>query len=123
MNASGEEMVKISRVFMLSLTVVGILIALTHPKLLWLSLIYGSLASAGFFPFIFSVYFRNIPPKALILSICLALIVGLPMSIYANILENTDLIVYSALLSFFIGLPVCLIGVMVGERGLSKVKK
>ncbi len=111
-DASGDEIVKISRTFMLTFTVVGIAITLTQPKLLWLSLIYGSLASAGFFPIVFGAYSENIPPKALIWSICLAIVIGLPLSIYANILEDTNLIVYSALFSFFIGLPICVLGVL-----------
>lgn len=112
-DSSEEEMVRVTRTFMVMFTVIGVMIALTHPKLLWLFLAYGSLASAGFFPVLFSTYFKNISSKALVISIFSAILIGLPFSIYANILEDSNLIVCSALFSFFIGLPICLIDVTI----------
>ncbi len=108
---SKDQLLKVSRNFMLGFTAFGTSISLLEPKLLWLSLIYGSLAGAGFFPLLFSVYSKNISSKALSVAILTSLIIGLPFSIYANIIENTDLIVASSLLSVILGLVILVLAI------------
>jgi SSS family transporter len=107
---SSEQLLKVSRRLMLVFTIIGTALALLQPKLIWLSLIYGSLAGAGFFPLLFSLYARKISAKTLSFAIIISLVSSIPFSIYANINENTDLIVASALLSVFSGLLVLLFG-------------
>lgn len=106
--ASDKSLLKFSRLTMLIMSLIGTGIALLKPKLLWIFLIYGALASAAFFPTILSVFWDRLTKKGAFWSIIISIGIGLPLSIYANIKEDTDLIVLSAVVSFFIGLIICL---------------
>ena len=104
-----EKLLSTSRNFMLGFTIIGTAIALLEPKLLWLSLIYGSLAGAGFFPLLFSVYSDKVNGNNLTIALLLSLVLSIPFSIYANVTENTNLIVASSILSIAIGLLALMI--------------
>ena len=106
--SSYETLLKVGRFSMFLLAVVGVAIALFQPKLLWVFLIYGALASAAFFPAFLSIYWKKLSAQGAMWAIILSLVLGLPLSIYANIKEDTNLIVLSAVLSVAIGLIVCL---------------
>lgn len=107
--ADDKKLLSVSRKIMLLMAVIGTGIALLQPKLLWLFLIYGALASAGLFPTVLSLYWNRLTAKGAFWAVTLSLILGLPLSIYANIVESTHLIVLSAVLSVAVGLVVCLI--------------
>jgi Na+/proline symporter len=109
-NPSDKDLLKVSKRFMLGFTIAGTLVALLQPKLLWISLIYGCLSGAGFLPLLFSVYSRKIQARILSLAILISLLSALPFSIYANINENTVLIVASSVLGVLSGLLVLLTG-------------
>ena len=109
-NASSRILLKVSRTLMIAMAVIGTVIALLQPKLLWVFLIYGALASAALFPTIFSLYWDRLEKNAAFLAVALSLVIGLPLSIYANVVENVNLIVLAAVLSATIGLVVCLVG-------------
>lgn len=107
--ARPEMILKVARIFMLVTTIIGTLIALMNPKLLWVFLIYGALASSALFPTILSVYWSRLTGKGAFWAFLLSVLIGTPLSIYANVSENTNLIVIAAILSVLIGLIVCLI--------------
>ena len=108
-NANDKNLLRISRWFMIYMAMIGTGIALLQPKLIWVFLIYGALASSAFFPTIFSLFWDRLNSNGAFMAISLSLIIGLPLSIYANLTENTTLIVVSSILSVGIGLFVSLI--------------
>ena len=108
-NAKYEVLLKVGRISMLMLAISGVCIALFQPKLIWVFLIYGALASAAFFPAFLSIYWKRLSAQGAMWAIILSLVLGTPLSIYANIQEDTNLIVLSAIASIGIGLIVCLI--------------
>lgn len=105
--ASDADLLKVSRYGMVGLTALGSTIALMQPKLMWCFLIYGALASAGLFPAVLALFWRKLTAGAAFWAITLSLIVGTPLSIYANVKEDPHLIVLAAVLSVAIGLMVC----------------
>lgn len=106
---STKESLRIARKFMLGIAALGTAIALMKPQLLWVFLIYGAFASATLFPTILAVFWNRLPAKGAFWAIILSLAFGTPLSIYANVSQNTNLIVLSAIASILIGLIVCLI--------------
>jgi len=104
-----HQLLSAARKTMLLMSVIGTAIALLQPKLMWVFLIYGALASAGMFPTILSLYWKRLTPTGAFTAVILSLLVGTPLSIYANVTENTNLIVTAAIASVSIGLIVCLI--------------
>lgn len=107
--ATDKELLRFSRYFMAVMTVVGTAIALLQPKLLWMFMIYGALASAGMFPVIFSLFWRKISAMGAFLAVILSLVVGTPLSIYANIQQDPYLNVTAAVASVLIGFVICVI--------------
>lgn len=107
-SAVDGELLKVSRYSMIALTALGSAIALLEPKLLWVFLIYGALASAGLFPVIFALYWRKLTARGAFWAIILSLIIGTPLSIYANVKDDPNLIVIAAVLSVAIGLVICI---------------
>ena len=106
------QILRVSRQTMLATAALGTGIALLQPKLLWVFLIYGALASAAFLPTILSLCWGRVTARGAAWGVGLSLLIGLPLSIYANVTENTVLIVWSALLSVLIG------GVITGLSGM-----
>ncbi|MCB9798827.1 hypothetical protein H6758_03830 [Candidatus Nomurabacteria bacterium] len=106
-DASDRKLLSVSRTFMLSMAIVGTAIALLQPELLWIFLASGTLAAAGFFPTVFSLYSEKVTKKAIFWALGLSIVLGFPLSVYANTVENTNLIVTASLLSIGIGLVVC----------------
>jgi Na+/proline symporter len=103
-----NQMLYVARVTMTLLTVIGAAIALLEPKLLWVFLIYGALASAGLFPTVFALFWGRLNAHGAFWAVVLSLVIGTPLSIYANVTENPHLIVAAAVASVGIGLLVCL---------------
>ena len=107
--ADDKRLLKAARIAMLIMAVVGTSIALLQPKLLWVFLIYAALSASVLFPVILSVFWKRLNRRGAFWAVATSLVIGLPMSIYANVVENTDLIVLSTVLSVGIGLVVCLV--------------
>ncbi len=105
---SDQAIVKAARICMIIITLLGTMIALCQPKLLWCFLAYGALVSAALFPTIFSLYWKKLPAWGAFWAVILSLGLGTPLSIYANIVENPYLIVIASVMSVLIGLFVCL---------------
>jgi Na+/proline symporter len=114
--AEDRQLLHAARMYMLGITVLGTAIALAQPKLLWVFLIYGALASAGLCPTIFALYSKRITGKAAAIAVGSSLIIGTPLSIYANVTENPFLIVTAAILSVAIGLVVCTVTVLLNKK-------
>ncbi len=108
-DADDAQILRVSRWSMLLLAAVGIGIALLQPKLLWVFLTYGALASAGLFPTVLAVFWKRLPARGAFWAIVLSLVVAAPLSIYANVQENPYLIVAASVASVGIGLVVCLV--------------
>lgn len=109
LNASGSDgqMLYVARLTMVLMTVIGASIALLEPKLLWVFLIYGALASAGLFPTVLALFWGKLTSAGAFWAVVLSLVVGTPLSIYANVTENPHLVVAAAIASVAIGLFVC----------------
>lgn len=114
--ATDHETVRAARWYMLIMTVLGTGIALCRPKLLWCFLAYGAMASAGLFPTVFALYWKRLTDKGVFWAILLSLVIGTPLSIYANVTENPYLIVTAAILSVGIGLIVCLVSGFTNQK-------
>lgn len=113
------RLLDVSRVAMLLLGILGTAIALLQPKLMWVFLIYGAFASAAMFPLILALISKKISAEGAFLGVSLALLFGTPLSFYANISGDENLIVLAAILSAGIGLITGLlsgISADVGER-------
>lgn len=115
--ASDSELLKMSRLFMIIMAFIGTSVALLQPQLLWVFLIYGALASAALFPTVLSIFWSRLPAQGAFWAIVLSLVVATPLSIYANVNGDVDLIVLAAVISVLIGLVVCLFfGLRSSER-------
>jgi SSS family solute:Na+ symporter len=110
--ASDSDLLRISRYSMIGLTALGSGIALLQPKLLWAFLIYGALASAGLFPTVLALYWKKLGASGAFWAITLSLIIGTPLSIYANVKDDPYLVVLAAVLSVVIGLVICIASVV-----------
>lgn len=108
-NPKEKKLLSIARWTMVFMASIGTGIALLKPRLLWVFLIYGALASAGMFPTILSLFWSRLTSRGVFWAVLLSLGIGTPLSIYANITENTHLIVLAAVASVLIGLLVCLV--------------
>jgi urea-proton symporter len=108
-HASDSDLLRISRYSMILLAATGSAIALLQPKLLWVFLIYGALASAGLFPTVLALYWHRLTAGAAFWGITLSLAIGTPLSIYANIKDDPYLIVLAAVSSVTLSLLICLL--------------
>ncbi len=106
--ATDRQLLNVSRFAMLVMTVLGTAIAMFQPKMLWVFLIYGALVSAAMFPTIFSLCWDRLPARGAFWALVLSVGIGLPLSVYANVADNAELIVYASIASVAIGLLVCL---------------
>ena len=107
--ADDRALLRFSRRFMVLMTILGTGIALLQPKLLWVFFIYGALVSAGVFPTIFSVCWRRMSANGAFWAIIASLVIGMPLSVYANLNEIPTLVVVASIASVSIGLLVSLI--------------
>ncbi len=105
-----------ARTSMIVLGIIGTLIALTQPKLLWVFFIYGALVAVGFFPTLFAIFSKHYTAKAAFWSIILGFVLTIPFSIYANVSENENLVVFSTIASVLVGLVSSLIFTSVQRR-------
>ncbi len=94
-----NKTILIARLGMVLFAFIGVSIALLRPELLWVFLIYGALASSIFIPSFLALYWDKLNGKAAAIGIISSFIIGTPLSIYANVTGNTDLIVLAALIS------------------------
>jgi Na+/proline symporter len=94
---------------MIVCAVIGTAIALLKPQLMWVFLIYGALASAGLFPTILSLTWNRLNAKGAMFAVAISLLVGTPLSIYANVKGDENLIVYAAISSVLISLVVSIV--------------
>jgi len=93
---AASDPVFVARSGMVVFAVLGVGIALLQPKLLWVFLIYGALASSIFLPIIMALFWKRLSARGAFVGISGGIIIGTPLSIYANVTENVDLIVLSS---------------------------
>ncbi len=106
-SATDNQMLRASQFGMLVIGCAGTFIAiLPGVKLLWIFLIYGTLAAAGLFPALLSLYWPTVTARATFIGVTMAIAFGLPLSIYANVTESPHLIVLSTLGTAALGLLV-----------------
>jgi Na+/proline symporter len=111
-NPSQTKLLNAARKAMLVISITGTFIALLQPKLLWVFLIYGALASSAFFPVIFSIFSTRLTEKGFFGAIVTSLVLGMPLSIYANVTGNTNMIVLASILSVSFGLVICAFSIL-----------
>lgn len=99
---SSDRSVTAARVGMIVFAVAGIGIAALRPQLLWVFLIYGALAASVFLPIFFTLFWRRVTASAAFWAIMLGVLLGTPLSIYANVNGQNDLILLSALLGLLV---------------------
>lgn len=107
-SASSEDVCRVARKAMIALTIIGTAIALCEPSMLWTFMITGVITAALYLPTITALYSSSISPTALVWAIVLSLGIAFPISIYATVSGNSDLLVYSSLASLVPGLFVAL---------------
>ena len=105
--ANDQQMLNASKFGMLFIAIIGTVIAnLPGVKLLWIFMIYGTLAAAAACPAVLSIYWKEVTAKAVSYGVFTALIFGLPLSVYANVTESAHLLVLSSIGTTIIGLVV-----------------
>jgi Na+/proline symporter len=115
-DASDEETLVVARLTMIVFAIAGTGFGLLQPKLLWVFLVYGALASAALFPTVFSLYSRRLTAKGVSWALGLSIVLGTPLSLYANVTQNTNLVVLAAALSVTIGLIVCIVDILLSKQ-------
>ena len=83
-DASSSEIVRSARFGMTTVALIGTLIALLQPKLMWCFLIYGALASSMLVPVFFSLFSKHVSRRAVFASIALSILLALPLSAEPN---------------------------------------
>jgi urea-proton symporter len=110
--ASDRSMIRVARMAMLSFATVGTIIALLQPQLIWVFLIYGALASAMLVPVFFALFSTRVTAGGVVTAILLSVGVSVPMSIYANVTQNVNMVVLAALLPPVFGFISCCISTL-----------
>lgn len=108
-DANDRDIIKTSKKAMLLFAVMGTAIAMIPGlKLLWVFLIGGVLASAALAPVALSLFWSRLTARGAFWGAFLSFVLGLPISVYANLKDNPHYLVAAAVLSVSIGLIVCL---------------
>jgi len=100
--STSQNKIKLARFGMVLFSLLGISLALLQPKLLWVFLIYGALAASLFLPTILILYWDKVTSIGIFSGIISGVIIGTPLAIFANISENTNLIVLSSILGLLV---------------------
>lgn len=87
---------------------IGTGIALLQPQLLWVFFIQGVFVSTSIFPTLFAIFSERYTSRAAFWSIILGAVLSIPMSLYANVSGNENLVVWASIFSVVIGLFVSL---------------
>ena len=97
-----DRRIQIARTGMIVFAVIGVGIASLRPQLLWVFLIYGALAASVFFPILLTLFWKKVSASAAFWGIILGILLGTPLSIYANVNGETALVVLAALLGLIV---------------------
>ncbi len=107
--AGEKQILHASRVTMLVVGVASTAIALLQPKILWVFMINGAITATMFFPVLLSLYWRRMQANAVALGVGIALLVGLPFSIYANFQDDGMLVMYASITTLMVSLLVSIL--------------
>ena len=113
-DASDRESLRAARLGMLVLGVVGVLVALLQPNIIWVFNFYAAVAVGGLAPVLFVIAGFRPKSRAVVISVIAALAIALPSSIYGNLHENYWLIVGGPVVALMIAAAIC--GVSLGKR-------
>lgn len=91
-----------ARLGMVVFTAVGVAIAMLRPQLLWVFLVYGALAASLFLPLVMTLFWRRVSASAAFFGIAAGIMVGTPLSIYANVTGRTELVVTASVLGLLV---------------------
>ena len=106
--------VKHSRVAMLAITILGLLVALAVTyipgfglKHLWW--IFNTVAACVVVPTVLSLYWERLDAKGVFWGVLVAFVVGMPVFIYGNVINNPFWIVGGSLFIIFVSTVFCLV--------------
>lgn len=111
-----KHLLFISRLFMILISVVGLFIAFAKPPLIAIFFIIGTVRAAGCFPTIISIFSKKIPACIIPIAIGSAIFISLPLSIYANMNDSKNLVVFASLSAVFFPLLICLFGIFLKSK-------
>ena len=115
-NARDREMLKASKFGMLLIWLVGTTVAiLPGVKLLWIFMIYGTIAGSAVCPTVLSLFWPKVTAKAASWGVATALILGVPISIYANVIDSPHLLVFSSVFTALLGLVITTIATLISS--------
>jgi len=100
--STSQKKIKVARLGMIAFSIIGISLALLQPKLLWVFLIYGAIAASLFLPTILILFWDKVTSVGVFYGILSGVIIGTPLAIFANVSENTNLIVLSSILGLLV---------------------
>jgi len=113
----GSEQIRKARIGMGVFAALGIGIALLQPQLLWVFLIYGALASSLFLPAFLALFWKKLTGQGAAIGIFGGFLIGTPLSIFANVKGDTDLIVTAAVLSVLVsGVLAIIVSLLVPKK-------
>ncbi|MCC6954999.1 MAG: hypothetical protein IT290_12850, partial [Deltaproteobacteria bacterium] len=107
--ASDAQMLRASRIVMLVIALGGWALAMLQPKLFWIFFIQGTLVAAALVPTLLAIYWKRTTAKGAAFGVVSSVVLSLPLSIYANIVEDAMLNVIAALASVAVGSLVCVV--------------
>ena len=119
---SSVEKVKTARKGTVIFAIIGVAIALLKPQLLWVFLVYGALAASLFLPAFLMLFWEKITANGIFYGILSGFILGTPLSIFANVSENTHLIVLSAILGLMVAGIVAIVVSITGSKPKRELK-
>ncbi|MCI5064787.1 hypothetical protein MRY87_03575 [bacterium] len=115
-SASEQQLLAASRYSMLVIGGISIGIALLEPKILWLFMINGAVTATMFFPIVLSLYWKRMTGAGVALGVSTGLLIGLPCSVYANIQNDSELIVIASIASLGTGLLVSVLASLCSKK-------
>lgn len=112
--SQNQNKIKAARISMISITIIGLLLAIVILKIpnfglqhLWW--IFNTIAACVMVPTILSLYWNKLDEKGVFWGVLVSFVIGIPMFIYANYINNSALIVGASLLVVFLSTFFCLL--------------
>ncbi|MFZ2620401.1 MAG: hypothetical protein WAX89_05950 [Alphaproteobacteria bacterium] len=109
--ATDAQMVNVGRLSMVGAALLAVLIALLQLKILWFLFILGVIGGALVAPVAMAMLVKRLEGRYVAASIGLALLVGLPLSLYGNLNGLPVLVSAASVGSIALGTLVCALGV------------
>lgn len=115
--ATDQQMLRASKLGMLSIGILGTIIALLPGiSLIWLMMIYGTFAGSAVSPALMAIYWKDVTARAVTWGVASALIFGFPLSVYANLSDSPRLLVLSVVGTTIVGFVMTFVVGKFGTR-------